>query len=295
MSRKALRFGTTFAGLILPTLLSVPSGCGTGITADTTVSDALSLLAQVAGQDATLSQLTVGDLVQGFQDYASQFATGATAGAPPASLTAEQQAQLEDLQGQLDRGEITPEEFAQQVHDLIGDLAPGYAFAGREMMGGPFPAGPEMYLADELQLTDEQRQQAEDIFTQLHTDIDTLRQDAQDQIEALLTADQLATLDELQSQDRPPPPGGPRGGHGGGPMGPPPENADQAGLDLGPLGRFADDLQLTDEQQTAIAQIHTDFQAAVEARHQKASDEFRAILTDDQLTRLDELESESPQ
>jgi len=99
MSRKAFRFGTTFAGLILLTLLSVPSGCGTGIMADTTVSDALSLLAQVAGQDATLSQLTVGDLVQGFQDYASQFATGATAGAPPASLTAGQQA--EDIFTQL--------------------------------------------------------------------------------------------------------------------------------------------------------------------------------------------------
>ncbi len=55
--------------------------------------------------------------------------------------------------------------------------------------------------------------------------------------------------------------------------------------------QLADELQLTADQQTAIDQVHTDLQAAVKARHEQARDEFRAILTSDQLTLLDQLES----
>lgn len=310
MNRYALRFAATFAGLISVTLFV---GCMTGITPDTTIPDALAALAQAAGQDTTLNQLTIGDVVQAFEQYASQVSAGTTAGTAPTPLTQDQQTQLEDLQGQLDRGEITPNEFAQQVHDLIGDVAPGMAFAGMGMMGGPFREGPGMRLAAQLQLTEEQQQQAQDIFTRLHTDIETLRQNAQDAIKALLTTDQLATLDELMSQRRPLPGGpggrmgpgmmagepgrgmGPGGERMGGQMGPPPASPDEAGAGLGPLARFADELQLTDDQKAAIEQIHTDLQAAVEARHQQARDEFRAILTADQLTLLDQLESQQPQ
>ncbi len=308
MSR-AFRYGTVVAALV--GLAGIVTGCATTLTADTTLSGALSSLAQAVAADPTLNQLTVSDLVQGFEAYANQVVTdGAAAGAadgnaamPPETppLTADQQAQLEDLQGQLDRGEITQEQFAQQVQTLIGDASPGYAFAGTDMLGGPFLGDPVMGLADVLQLTDEQRQQADDIFTRLHTDIDTLRQNAQDQIKTVLTADQLAKLDELQSQ---PPPGPPPGGPGGCHMGPPP--GDQGAVAQPPdqdpnavpdpavdtWTRLADELQMTDDQQAAIEQIRTDLQDAVQARHQQARDEFRAILTSDQLAVLDQAEAQ---
>lgn len=307
MSR-AFRHGTVAAGLV--GLTGILTGCTTTLTADATLSDALSSLAQAVAADPTLNQLTVSDLVQGFEAYTNQVVTsGAASGLAdantamppePSPLTADQQAQLEDLQGQLDRGEITQEQFAQQVQALIGDAAPGYAFAGTDMLGGAFPGDPVMGLADVLQLTDTQRQQAADIFTRLHTDIDTLRQNAQDQIKTVLTADQLAKLDELQAQPPPgPPPGGPGGRHMGPPPGdqgavaPPPDQDPNAVPDpaVDTWTRLADELQLTDDQQAAIEKIRTDLQDAVQARHQQARDEFRAILTADQLTLLDQAEA----
>ena len=49
---------------------------------------------------------------------------------------------------------------------------------------------------------------------------------------------------------------------------------------------------MTDDQQAAIEKIRTDLQDAVQARHQQARDEFRAILTADQLTLLDQAEAQ---
>ena len=290
MDHRVFHFRKLFAGLMAMTFVIAVGGC-TGITADMTISEALSQLAQQAANDPTLSQLTVGDLVQGFLAYVSELGDSGQQSGTVSSLTSEQMTQLETLQAQLDSGEITRQEFAEQVHDLIGDVAPGQAFAGRGMMGGPFPEPPGAQLADQLQLTDEQRQEADDIFTSLHEDLDALRSAAEDQIKALLTTDQLATLDELLSQDQGPPPGGPHGGR----MGPPPDNGSEQAGGLGPLERFADELQLTDEQKAAIEKIHTDLQEAVKARHQQARDEFRAILTSDQLALLDEIESEHGQ
>ena len=309
MSR-TFRHRTTIVGLV--GLAGFLTGCGSTITGDTTLSNALSSLAQTVAADPNLSQLTVSDVVQGFTAYASQLTgssgTSGTGGlmmpsAPAVQLTADQQAQLQDLQSQLDSGAITQEQFAQQVQALIGDIAPGRAFAGMGMMGGPFPGDPNMGMADPLQLTDAQRQQAQDIFQRLHDDIATLRQNAEDQIKALLTADQLAKLDELQSQL--PAQGGPHGGR----MGPPPmagrdnprppdpnqdpNAAPGPGADV--FTRLADELQLTADQQAAIEPIHTDLQAAVKARHQQARDEFRAILTSDQLTILDQIEVQQPE
>ena len=122
------------------------TGCGlglAGIDASTTIPDALNQLAQAAAADPTLSQLTVGDVVQGFQQYIQQFTSGTAAylGSTP-ELTTDQQTQLQNLQGQLDRGEITQQEFAQQVQAVIGDAAAGRAFAGMDMLGGPFPVNP---------------------------------------------------------------------------------------------------------------------------------------------------------
>jgi Spy/CpxP family protein refolding chaperone len=277
MSR-ALQCGVVAASIGIAGILP---GCGgldlSGITGSTSLSDALNQLSQQVAADPTLSQLTVSDVVQGFEQYAQQFQ--GPGGSP--ALTADQQAQLESLQSQLDSGAITLADFSQQVQALIGDVAPGRAFAGRGMMGGPFGGDPESQLADDLQLTDEQRTQAADIAKRLHDDISALRVAAEDQIKALLTADQLAQLEAMPSQRA-------RMGHGRpGHMGPPGE-----GVGLGGLFGLTKQLQLTEDQQTAIEKIRTDLRTAVAARHQQARDEFRAILTADQLALLDQLEAE---
>jgi Spy/CpxP family protein refolding chaperone len=261
----------------------VLAGCGSsidlsGISGSTPLPDALNQLAGQVAADPVLRQLTVSDVVQGFEDYA----TGASGG----MLTSDQQSQLADLQSQLDSGEITLEEFTQGVEDLMGDMGSGHGgpghgmmggpFPGRGMMGGPFPGrgGEDGHLGDALNLTEEQQAQAEEIQTRLHDDIDTLRTDAETAIKALLTADQLAALEELQAQTPP------RGrGHGHGPD---------------PFQFFAAELQLTDEQKASIDEIRANLRDAVRARHEQAREEFRAILTADQLAILDQLEAEHP-
>jgi Spy/CpxP family protein refolding chaperone len=258
-------------------IAGVGAGCGSGITGDMTLSEALSALSDTVASDPVLNQLTVSDLVQGFQDFAQQTAgDGLTA-----QLTSDQQAQLEDLQNQFDNGDITAEEFADQVMDIIGDVAPGHAFAGRGMLGGPFRGHSSMSPQDALDLTDEQIEQAKEIFDHLHDDIGTLRENAHEQILALLTEDQRATLDELQST--------PFGKHRPGRMGPGGGLIELGGFGL-PL--LADELSLTEEQQAAIEQIRTDLRIAVEVRHQQARDEFRAILSEEQLAKFDEMEAQ---
>ena len=112
----AFRLGTMIVGLV--GLAGFLTGCGTTITGDTTLTDALSSLAQTVAADPTLSKLTVSDAVQGFAAYAGQLTgssgTSGTGGmmmpsAPAVQLTTDQQAQLEDLQSQLDSGAITQE------------------------------------------------------------------------------------------------------------------------------------------------------------------------------------------
>jgi Spy/CpxP family protein refolding chaperone len=263
------------------TIAGVGAGCGSSITGDMTLSEALSALSDAVAANPVLNQLTVSDLVQGFQDFAQQTVGDGFA----AQLTSEQQAQLEDLQNQFDNGDITAEEFADQVMNILGDLGPGYAFVGRGMMGGPFRGQSFTSPQNALDLTDEQAAQAKGIFDQLHDDLDTLRKDAHDQILALLTSDQLTTLEDLQSKSWSF--GGPEFGRmrpGG-----PPIEPDGFGLPL-----LGDELSLTDEQQAAIEQIRTNLRNAVEARHQQARDEFRAILTEEQLAKLDEMEAQVP-
>ncbi len=56
--------------------------------------------------------------------------------------------------------------------------------------------------------------------------------------------------------------------------------------------RFAAALELTEDQQTQIETIRSELRDAVEARHQQARDEFRAILTPEQLAILDAMETD---
>jgi hypothetical protein len=60
------------------------------------------------------------------------------------------------------------------------------------------------------------------------------------------------------------------------------------------LDKLAADLGLSDEQKAAIQTIQDNLHTAVEARRNQALDEFRAILTADQLAQLDQVLAKFP-
>ncbi|MBN2559381.1 MAG: hypothetical protein JXQ75_00420 [Phycisphaerae bacterium] len=293
-NRKGMRAGAVVGVVVLGALVG---GCGTslvagdsnsildllssfGITEDMTIADAL-------------NQLTVGDLVSGFVDFADGAFSGA--GMPVAcGLTDDQLAEIESLQAQLDSGEISETAFCDAVHEIIGDRGAGVPFAGFSFYGGPFGHRMDGGAAHALDLTDEQRIAAEEIFQRAHDDIDALRDAAHDEIRSLLTEEQLAILDEIGMS-----PGGCVGFSGPGMLGrggaASPVRHGAMGIGgrsgFGP-GRLADELQLTEEQRIAIEEIRAELRDAVQARHEEARDEFLSLLTDEQLAELDWLADE---
>lgn len=263
---------TTACFLVLT--LALP-GCNTSITPDTTLGE-------------LLDQITVGDVVAAFQQFTAgtQFGPGGFGGGPAGfALSSEQLGQIEALQAQLTAGEITREAFQTQVQAIIGDAAPNMAFAGFGFSGTPFGFGQHLDTAAPLDLTDEQREQAREIFGRLHDDIRALRDQAHEDIRAVLTDEQRAILDEMQA------------GRGFGVFGPP---ADMFGMMMSQrhgsgrpfFGRLSEALDLTDEQQELIETIREALRDAIEARHQQARDEFQAILTPEQLALLDAMETD---
>ena len=177
--------------------------------------------------------------------------------------------------------------------------------------GGPPPEDP-------LGLTDEQKEQAGAIFQAAQEDIQALREEAREEMRALLTDEQLAIFDELPP---PPPPGGhrpppdanlPPGANApqgpppdgqGGPGGPPPlpycgsvAPPEDPNAPQGPPGfdRLIELLSLTDDQIAAMETIFADTKAAVDAVKDQACADFRAILTDEQLEILDQMPPPPP-
>jgi Spy/CpxP family protein refolding chaperone len=326
-------------GLVLLTAIGIYSlgGCATGITANTTLADAAEQLAQLVAEDPTLSTLTVGDLAAAYQSYVAELLSGTTAdatsngitdsatgvghrvprpaglGREPSSLSADELAQLQTLQAQLAAGAITQDEFVTQIQSILGDAA-ATGTSGTDNHGGPRHG----HLAGLLNLTTDQQTQADAIFAAAETDIRALRDEAREQIRALLTTEQLAIFDELcppppdpntlpDPNLPPPPPGGPGmgphramgPGHGMGPHGAPSSmpvvSVDDPNAPAdGPDAWLDEQLQLTDEQQTQIDAIRTALHDAVAARHEQARTEFRAILTADQITILDQWEAAHP-
>ena len=203
-------------------------------------------------------------------------------GGPFANLTDDQKAQLEAIWQQVQNGEITREQGHEQIQTLLGVILPA--------------GGPHQRIADALGLTEEQKTAAEGIHTAARTDIEALAENGRTQFRALLTEEQIATLDSLEAERQASagfygPHSGGMGPHGFGGMGPGgfghgPEGAD------GHVDRLAEALALTEEQQTAWATIRAETRAAIEARHETAREAFRALLTEEQLATLDQLEAQ---
>lgn len=239
-------------------------GCGTGLTLDSTIGDVLNVL-------------TSGDLASAFDAFLT------AAGSGNGGLSEDQIAAIEDLQAQLDAGELDATSFSQAVDGVLGDRGAGMAFGGFGMGGGPFGMHRPRPLANLLDLTEDQQAKAEEIFTDLHMTIGDLRMQAIVDIRALLTEDQLAILDSLragsdvansntdESSARP------HGFHHGGP---------------GSFGsHLTEILDLTDQQQADVDAIRSQLRDDVQAAHEAAREAFRAILTEDQLATLDALEA----
>jgi Spy/CpxP family protein refolding chaperone len=263
-------------------------------------------------QLATLNQLTVADLVAGFQQFLGQLGQTPTTGSQ-AGLTPEQQQQVQGLQGQLDSEEITEDAFATQVHGILGDAASTQTFG---VLGGSQFQQQATGTSDPLNLTAAQQQQAQDIATRLHDDIAQLRQEAHDQILSVLTADQQAKLNG-SSSGQPGQPAQPSSAktrvqgmgvrsqgtsaevQGGGTTAGVQKAQSGVGVQGGGSGTVwqnpLDSLQLTDAQKAQIDLIRADLRVAVQARHQQACDEFFALLTPDQQALLYEMEQASGQ
>jgi Spy/CpxP family protein refolding chaperone len=177
--------------------------------------------------------------------------------------------------GQL-LNEITVGDVVTGVEQLLSSLRGGGGRFGPPGLGheGGCPGDPNARegLAAALNLTDEQKSEANAIFTSAREDIEALRQDANDQVRALLTEEQLAILDGLE-----------------------PNSPNDTGPGPGWFHRphrphLAQDLNLTDEQKTAIKAILEQLRTDIQARKQTALDDFRAILTTDQQAILDQIE-----
>ncbi|MCG8405360.1 MAG: hypothetical protein MI923_09200 [Phycisphaerales bacterium] len=266
-----------FAAALLMTSGVITSGC------DTTIGDllnGLNLNSETTIGDL-LSVLTSGDLADGFDQFVAN-ANGRFAGGDRfAGLTPEQTSAVEDLQAQLNSGAIDSSEFAQQIREVLGDRAPNLAFGGFGFGGSPFGFGRGIGRGDPLDLSDEQKEQARAIFEELHSDISDLRSAAHEDIQAILTAEQLATLEERRSERIGfPGLGGRRAG----------------GFRNGGNGsfseRFAEELGLSEQQQADLEDIRETLRASVKDRHTEAREVFIALLTPEQIEVLEELEAE---
>jgi len=151
----------------------------------------------------------------------------------------------------------------------VGGLPVGFGFGGGFTR---FHAAGALLIGDPLQLTDAQQDQADGVFDQLRSTMKQAFRDARDQIRGLLTDDQRAKLDDLRANFTPgvPPlffPGG--------------DSIDSA-------------LGLTDDQKTQIQSILDALGEQMKTARETAQSDFRAILTPDQLQKLDDFESQFP-
>jgi len=196
LSHKWSRIGVLVSAALAPIFAG---GCGTSLIAGDSES-VLDLLSSYGiTEDMTiadaLDQITVGDVVTAFVDFADEAALGA--GVPfGRGLANDELAELESLQAQLDSGEISDTEFSDAVHGIIGDRGAGMPFGSLSFHDSPFGHRMGTRGIAPLDLTDEQQAAAEEIFQLAHDDIDALHEVAHDEIRALLTEEQLAILDE---------------------------------------------------------------------------------------------------
>lgn len=260
--------------------LSPASGVSAG-TASASGGDANS-----AATADPLNPIVSGDRAEAFRNFVGTLRQERGHRDGPFALTDEERAQIEDLQAKLDAGELTPDQFADQIEAVLGDAAPNSAFGGLNFFGSPFGQRLRDAVASRLSLTDEQVQAGEQLFIDTHQKISHLVIAALAQMRLVLTQAQRDQLDALWAERfasiredaRPDPAALGRGGI--------------RGRVQGFFEKLAGTLGLTQEQRDAIAAIRTQLRSDIKTAHHTARDAFLALLTDEQRATLDQLESE---
>jgi Spy/CpxP family protein refolding chaperone len=252
------------AGVMSSAMVGCPS-----VSEETTLQELLDLTG--------LGSTTIGDVlgaIEGHNGHEALLPFGAT-------LTAEQETQLTALRDQYTAGELTLQQYAEQASSIVGMAGVGRPFGGGHgrmfgtvgFAGGPIAPGGGGNGPLGLELSDEQRAAAQTIFDAMRSDIESLHEAARAEIEGQLTEEQRATLESLKLDHPgpfrafPPAVGG---------------------------GRLAEAIGLSEEQSAAIEAILQETHDAAEARRDQAREEFRAILTEEQLANLDEFAASHP-
>lgn len=249
------------AGVVITTMVIGLNGCGDVLPAD-------GLSGRALLGERTLQDLTAGDLVAAFESFRNG-ELGSRLDALPADLRAE----IESLHADFALGELSALEFATAVRELLGDRLPDRAFGGFDFLGAPFGLARSESRTGVLALTPEQRAQAFAIFATLHENVGALRREAVSDISALLTLEQLATLESAWQQRTPRESGQP----------------DRAARRHA-LSELLDSLDISSAQKQQIGIRREELRAAVRAEHEAAREAFRGLLTPAQLTVLESIE-----
>lgn len=266
---KKSRFRGFAIGVLSTSLIGVMVGC-----LNSTIPDLVG--GETAGIQDILGRLMAGDVAEAFDQFRD---AAADPGADPnetIQLTDEQRSEIEELQGQLDSGDITPNEFAEQVWQILGDTQPNLPLAGANSYGSPMGILAGDLIAGVLQLDDEQRQQAEMIVSLLRGDMRSLRQTAREQILDALSDEQRAALPFVDVL-----------------LGTNISNQDPK-LQIAMLvfDAMVEQLELTEEQQVQIEIVRMVLRDGVKGLHESAREQFLMMLVGEQPSILAALETE---
>ena len=155
------------------------------------------------------------------------------------------------------------------------------------------PPSPEQrteQLQNELGLTDAQVAQIQTIQQAERTQMDSLRSSFDQQITAILTAEQAEQFKAMQQQR--PQEGRPQGKNTMPPPAPPVDGArpPQGGKD-DMLAKLKTDLGLTDEQVTQLATIQQEQRKQMEALRADTQAQIKAVLTAEQAEKFQQLQA----
>jgi len=202
-------------------------------------------------------------------------------------VTDEERGQLKQLREQLDQGELTPQAFATQVDELLGDRFAGQRRWGRGVWRAAVTRGLFARVADRLQLTDEQRVAARDAWQAARHRARVLALEGMASIRLTLTTEQRAEFDRLRAER----------------FASLRQEGDSAGTGLerrwAPgawrqrarqfFVRVAEHLQLTAEQKAQIREVRQGTQAGFRDLWQDTRTQFKSLLTLEQAQTLEQL------
>jgi hypothetical protein len=226
--------------------------------------------------DHALRALTAGQVVLGFMSYRGRFMESAVSSLRSRTLFRRQLAEVEDLQGQLDRGEISANRFADRIEGMIGDAVPYRVFVGFEFWGSPVRRCPRGRLGRYLALDTVQQEVARTIFRHLHADIELYRRHTHQWMREVLTARQLRGVESMSDESL-------RGGA---------RCADWVGIPL--LQRMIGRLGLHGVQEAEINVCRALLRREICELHQAARGRFCNILNPAQADTLRAIERSSP-